>query len=91
MFNPHEQFELLREEGRFDRMREAIRRRDEDLQGTINPMVADHGDATEALQYSGRAHGPDWEPPLEVHHEVHDEVPDEVPDTVDDTDDLEGS
>ena len=79
VFNPHEQFELLREEGRFDRMRGAIRRRDEDLQGTINPMVADHGEATEALQYSGRVHGPDWEPPLEVH------------DTVDGTDDLEGT
>jgi FPC/CPF motif-containing protein YcgG len=66
VFNPHDQFEQLREEGRFDRMRGAIRRRDEDLQGTINPMVADYGEATEAVQYSGRMHGPDWEPPLEV-------------------------
>ncbi|HET7800574.1 MAG TPA: YqcI/YcgG family protein, partial [Humibacillus xanthopallidus] len=61
------QFEQLREEGRFERMRGTIRRRDEDLQGSINPMVADHGEATEAMQYSGRAHGSDWEPPLEVH------------------------
>ncbi|TQM64579.1 guanitoxin biosynthesis heme-dependent pre-guanitoxin N-hydroxylase GntA [Humibacillus xanthopallidus] len=67
VFNPHEQFEQLREEGRFERMRGAIRRRDKDLQGSINPMVADHGEATEAMQYSGRAHGADWEPPLEVH------------------------
>jgi FPC/CPF motif-containing protein YcgG len=66
VFNPHDQFEQLREEGRFDRMRGAIRRRDEDLQGTINPMVADYGEATEAVQYSGRVHGPGWEPPLEV-------------------------
>ena len=75
VFNPHEQFELLREEGRFDGMRSAIRRRDEELQGSLNPMVADHGETTEALQYSGRAHGVDWEPPLEVREasgEVHD-------------------
>jgi len=70
VFNPHEQFELLREEGRFDGMRSAIRRRDEELQGSLNPMVADHGETTEALQYSGRAHGFDWEPPLEVREEV---------------------
>ena len=67
VFNPHEQFEALREEGRFDGMRTTIRRRDEDLQGAVNPMVADHGDGSEALQYSGRVHGPAWEPPLEVH------------------------
>jgi FPC/CPF motif-containing protein YcgG len=86
VFNPHDQFERLREEGRFDGMRGAIRRRDEDLQGSINPMVADHGDTTEALQYSGRAHGSDWEPPLEVH----DEGADPVGDT-DNTDEHEGS
>ena len=66
VFNPHAQFEELRAEGRFDGMRTTIRRRDEDLQGFINPMVADHGDSTEALQYSGRHHG-GWEPPLDVH------------------------
>ncbi len=66
VFNPHEQFEELRAEGRFDGMRTTIRRRDEDLQGFINPMVADHGDSTEALQYSGRRHAAGWEPPLDV-------------------------
>lgn len=67
VFNPHAQFEQLRESGRFDGMRTQIRRRDRDLQGTVNPMAADHGEASEALQYSGRRHGADWEPPLEVH------------------------
>ena len=66
VFNPHEQFEELRAEGRFDGMRTTIRRRDENLQGSINPMVADHGDSTEALQYSGRRHPAGWEPPLDV-------------------------
>jgi len=67
VFNPHDQFEELRAEGRFDHMRSTIRRRDVDLQGFVNPMVADHGDSTEALQYSGRQHPTGWQPPLEVH------------------------
>ncbi|GAA1991789.1 hypothetical protein GCM10009817_37410 [Terrabacter lapilli] len=67
VFNPHDQFEELRAEGRFDHMRSTIRRRDVDLQGFVNPMVADHGDSTEALQYSGRQHPAGWQPPLEVH------------------------
>lgn len=68
VFNPHGQFEQLRQSGRFEGMRRTIRRRDRQLQGTINPMVADHGESSEALQYSGRMHSADWEPPLEVHH-----------------------
>jgi FPC/CPF motif-containing protein YcgG len=73
VFNPHDQFEELRAEGRFEGMRATIRRRDEDLQGFVNPMVADHGDSSEARQYSGRRHAAEWEPPLEVHetHETH--------------------
>lgn len=67
VFNPHAQFEELRTEGRFDGMRTTIRRRDEDLQGFVNPMVADHGDSSEAMQYSGRHHQAGWEPPLDVH------------------------
>jgi FPC/CPF motif-containing protein YcgG len=67
VFNPHAQFQQLRESGRFEGMRAAIRRRDRDLQGSVNPMAADHGEASEALQYSGRARPLDWEPPLVVH------------------------
>jgi FPC/CPF motif-containing protein YcgG len=67
VFNPHEQFEVLRGTGQFERMRDTIRRRDRELQGTINPMVADHGASSEAIQYSGRRHSPGWEPPLKVH------------------------
>lgn len=66
VFNPHDQFERLREEGRFDTMRDRIRARDEDVQGFVNPMVADHGETSEARQYSGRYHSPGWVPPLQV-------------------------
>jgi FPC/CPF motif-containing protein YcgG len=63
VFNPHRQFERLREEDRYMRMRDVIRRRDQRLQGTINPMVGDFGRASEARQYSGRRVEPDWQPP----------------------------
>ena len=65
VFNLHEQFEALREEGGFERMRDTIRRRDEELQGSINPMVSDHGETSEARQYSGRKLEKAWEAPFE--------------------------
>lgn len=63
VFNLHEQFEALRDSGNFERMRDMIRERDLKLQGSINPMVADHGRASEARQYSGRAVPDGWVPP----------------------------
>jgi FPC/CPF motif-containing protein YcgG len=63
VFNPHRQFERLRDENRYTRMRDVIRRRDEKLQGTINPMVGDFGRTSEARQYSGRRVEPDWQAP----------------------------
>jgi uncharacterized protein len=45
-------------------MRDTIRSRDARLQGSINPMVRDHGESSEARQYSGRAVGAAWRPPL---------------------------
>lgn len=64
VFNLHRQFERLRAEGRFERMRTMIRRRDERLQGSINPMVEDYGTSSAARQYSGRAVEPDWRAPF---------------------------
>jgi hypothetical protein len=46
-------------------MRDTIRRRDTDLQGYLNPMVSDHGEASEARQYAGRAVPADWTPPFD--------------------------
>jgi FPC/CPF motif-containing protein YcgG len=66
VFNLHEQFELLRESAIFPRMRDKIRERDERLQGTTNPMVADHGASSEACQYSGRHVGPAWVAPFKA-------------------------
>jgi FPC/CPF motif-containing protein YcgG len=60
IFNRHAQFVALREQGRYDQMRDRIRERDVQLQGSVNPMLKDHGDASEAIQYSGRAVDTEW-------------------------------
>lgn len=66
VFNLHEQFETLRASGRFDRMRDLIRERDQHLQGSINPMVRDYGNGSEARQYSGRVVDDTWVPPFDA-------------------------
>jgi uncharacterized protein len=60
VFNPHQQFDHLRREGRYTRFRDVIRGRDVTLQGTLNPMLTDFGEQSEARQYSGRAVDEDW-------------------------------
>ncbi len=64
VFNLHDQFERLREEGRYETLRETIIARDVDLAGTPNPMLAKHGTVSAARQYSGRAVGEDWACPF---------------------------
>ncbi|HEX4694156.1 guanitoxin biosynthesis heme-dependent pre-guanitoxin N-hydroxylase GntA [Sphingomonas sp.] len=60
IFNLHHQFERLRAAGKYEAMREKILTRDEALAGSRNPMLARHGEVSEARQYSGRAVGADW-------------------------------
>lgn len=64
MFNPRAQFDRLKAEGRFTRLRDRVRARDVELQGTTNPNLADYGEASEARQYSGRATEADWQCPF---------------------------
>ena len=64
VFNLHDQFEKLREEGRYEKIRETILDRDEALAGSANPMLARHGETSEALQYSGRLIEGNWECPF---------------------------
>ena len=70
VFNLHEQFEMLRGTGSFERMRDTIRRRDAQLQGEVNPMAADHGDVSEARQYAGRQVEDDWQAPFRSRQET---------------------
>jgi FPC/CPF motif-containing protein YcgG len=66
VFNPHEQFERLREDGKWRRMQESIRARDLVLQGSINPMLSDFGQTPESRQYSGRAVDEHWRAPFQT-------------------------
>lgn len=66
VFNLHSQFEKLREMGVYQRVKKRIRKADEKLQGSINPMLDDFGDSSEARQYSGRAVDSNWKCPF--HH-----------------------
>lgn len=60
VFNLHDQFETLRSEGRYDKLRSAILDRDVAVAGTLNPMLAQHGSISAARQYSGRAVEAGW-------------------------------
>lgn len=64
IFNPHDQFKRLRADQKYERMREVILARDATFDGKPNPMVARHGEISEARQYSGRAVPNDWTCPL---------------------------
>lgn len=63
--NAHRQFEALRADGRYDQMKQIIRDREKAGTGSINPMLADFGEGSEAAQYSGRAVGADWTAPFD--------------------------
>lgn len=64
VFNLHAQFEYLRREGRYDRLKTAIVERDIELNGSPNPMLAVHGQSSEARQYSGRHITGEWTCPF---------------------------
>jgi FPC/CPF motif-containing protein YcgG len=76
VFNLHDQFEQLREQERYEGLRASILQRDVAIAGSPNPMLARHGELSEARQYSGRAVGQDWKcpftPPLNVAESLND-------------------
>ena len=63
VFNLHDQFETLRAEGRYDKLRASILERDVAIAGSVNPMLAQHGKVSAARQYSGRAVEAGWRCP----------------------------
>lgn len=64
VFNLHLQFEKLREMGVYKKIRDKIRARDFELQGSINPVLEDFGENSEARQYSGRNVEKNWKCPF---------------------------
>lgn len=66
VFNFHNQFKTLKASGKYQSMQAVIRTRDTKLQGSINPVLAGFGEASEARQYSGRAVDTDWRCPFQA-------------------------
>jgi FPC/CPF motif-containing protein YcgG len=64
VFNLHDQFERLRAQNRYESLRDNILERDMAIAGTPNPMLARHGEISEARQYSGRAVETGWRCPF---------------------------
>ncbi len=64
VFNAHEQFQELKARGQFARLQERIRSREIDLDGSLNPNLADFGDHSEARQYAGRPLPAGWKCPF---------------------------
>ena len=63
-FNSHQQFERLKQSGLYQGLQRRIRQREMRLQNSINPNLAEFGEASEARQYSGRHTGPEWTCPF---------------------------
>ncbi len=53
VFNPHVQFENLRAENKYEKMKQIVRTRDMQYSGSNNPMLTDFGSRSEVYQYSG--------------------------------------
>ncbi len=68
VFNPHDQFEQLRQSEKYASMKRAVRKRDRAFSGSVNPMLADFGEASEVVQYSGRAYDKNWTCPFHSNH-----------------------
>ncbi len=68
-FNPHAQFESLRANNNYDKMKNIVRKRDIAFSGSINPMLEDFGKSSEVYQYSGRKYDASWQCPLNTNHE----------------------
>lgn len=68
VFNPHQQFEQLKETNKYESLKKVVRKRDLSVSGSINPMLEDFGEASEVYQYSGRQYDKSWLCPLNVYH-----------------------
>jgi len=77
VFNLHDQFERLRADGQYQTIRFKILQRDKTYSGSINPMLATHGDGSAASQYSGREVQSAWRCPFQPQEGA---IPAEKPD-----------
>ena len=64
VFNPHAQFETMKKDARYEKMKTIVRKRDVSFSGSVNPMLTDYGEASEVYQYSGKNYDSQWKCPL---------------------------
>ncbi|MFG2348679.1 guanitoxin biosynthesis heme-dependent pre-guanitoxin N-hydroxylase GntA [Streptomyces phaeochromogenes] len=70
-FNSHRQFHRLKTSGVYGGLQQRIRAREIRLQGSINPALAEFGEASEARQYSGRPPIGEWKCPFKAANTQH--------------------
>jgi uncharacterized protein len=68
VFNPHQQFEVLRATHRYEKMKNIVRKLDTAFSGSVNPMLQDFGSSPEVFQYSGRKLDHGWQCPLKINN-----------------------
>ena len=68
VFNVHQQFEQIRANGNYEKLRDTIRGRDLAYSGSVNPMLQNFGASSEAHQYTGKAHDAAWQCPFRSLH-----------------------
>ncbi|GAA2601692.1 guanitoxin biosynthesis heme-dependent pre-guanitoxin N-hydroxylase GntA [Actinomadura fulvescens] len=66
-FNSHVQFDRLKQRNIYPRLQRETRAREMTLQGSLNPNLAEFGETSEAVQYSGMAVDGDWKCPFRPH------------------------
>lgn len=65
VFNVFSQFDKLKKLSQFDQMVTVNRKRDEQFQGTVNPMAAQYAEKWESIQFSGKQNPSHWRCPFE--------------------------
>lgn len=68
IFNPHAQFQKLRQTKAYSTMQNVIRAKDILYSGSVNPMLMDFAKGLEVNQYSGRNYDDSWKCPLKINH-----------------------
>lgn len=64
VFNVYEQFDQLMQKNLYQPMIAQNRKRDMQFQGNVNPMVEEHGDNWESIQFSGKKNPLSWKCPF---------------------------
>jgi FPC/CPF motif-containing protein YcgG len=70
VFNLYEQFDALAERGQYEAIVKLNRGRELQFQGDLNPMVLEHGEKWESIQFSGKKNQGSWKCPFKHFREA---------------------